>query len=159
MQSAPNHAVYLKGARGGGWVGKGGGVCGGEQGWGKRQEKAGTGHLVYERYLVGFEVAGILVVLIQQSHSRTGPAIQELYIQHLQLIHSDVKGFMKAHSIHWNDLQHDVTRFVLQCKLKAAPPSNPSGLTRFNTLCHSPHMVLSQCLWDCMSEVFTSSTP
>lgn len=63
-------------------------------------------HLVLEGNLVCLEVACVLVVLVQNSNGWARAAVQKLQVQNLQLIHSDVEGFMKAHVVHWNDLKH-----------------------------------------------------
>lgn len=74
--------------------------CGAQQG--KRNKI--QGHLVFDGDLIGPEVAGILVVLVQQGHSGAGAVIQELHAQHLQLVHTDVEGLLEPHGIHGNDL-------------------------------------------------------
>ncbi len=40
-------------------------------------------HLIFERDLIGSEVAHILVVMVQQCHSRPVAVIQELHAQNL----------------------------------------------------------------------------
>lgn len=60
--------------------------------------------LVFERDLVGTQMASVLVVLEQQSDCGAWAAEQELHVQHLQLVHSDVEGFMKPHCVHRNHL-------------------------------------------------------
>lgn len=72
----------------------------------KRQSRGrtGRGDLVFDGDSIGPEVAGILVVMVQQSHSGAGAVIQELHAQHLQLVHTDVEGFLESHRIHGDDL-------------------------------------------------------
>ena len=64
-------------------------------------------HLIFERDLIGSEVAHILVVMVQQCHSRPGAVIQELHAQNLQLINSDVTSLMETHGVHGNDLRKE----------------------------------------------------
>ena len=54
-------------------------------------------HLVLHGQLIGPQMAHILVVMVQQGNGWARAVIQELHAQHLQLIDSDVEGFMEAH--------------------------------------------------------------
>ena len=62
------------------------------------------GHLVLDGDLIGSEVAGVLVIMVQEGHSGAGAVVQELHAQHLQLVYTDVEGLLKPHGIHGNHL-------------------------------------------------------